>query len=224
MTTNSDMSPFHCDFKIVNTEIKHKLIIPIKNNITSVSHILDSIKYDIPNKFKLHSDVDIIRADQGESGNRIEYSEESAQNVFRPSDVFYIRPIEDMEICSESEDEHQEQQHHQHCECPVCYATISERNVQYARFFRCQHVMCHNCHNHLINRICPLCRAAPRDETGTVTDAIANNDNRINNINEHLADNNIINTNNNNNNNNTNNNNNNTNNNNNMNDNRYNNN
>ena len=174
MTTNSDMSPFHCDFKIVNTEIKHKLTIPIKNNITSVSHVLDSIKYDIPNKFNLHGDVDIICADQGETGNCIEYSEESAQNVFRPSDVFYIRPIEDMEISSESEDEQQEQQQHQHCECPVCYATISERNVPYARFFQCQHVMCHNCHNQLINYVCPLCRAASTTENETEIEEINN--------------------------------------------------
>ena len=151
----NQFSSFRCDFKVVDTEIKHKLIIRIRDARTTISEVLNSVKKDIPNKFGITGDCDIIHSEQGETGDPIEYSQEPAHTIFKPSDVFYIRPI----IFQQSESETTEG-----CECPVCYHTISQRNVPYARFFQCQHTMCHNCHNRLRNRVCPMCRAPSRPE------------------------------------------------------------
>ena len=148
---------FSCDFKVVNTEIKHKLIIPIRNELTTVSEVLNSIKKDIQNKFGIIQGCDIVHSELGETGDPIEYSRVPAHTIFKPTDVFYIRPI----ITSEQSETNETGEG---CECPICYNVISERNVPHARFFQCEHTMCANCHNHLRNRICPLCRAPSRPE------------------------------------------------------------
>lgn len=145
MTTTNSTHSFLCDFKLVYTEIKHKIM--IINQDTSVSQVLDSIKNDIKNKFDINGDFEIIHSYNGENGDHIAYSNDSAINIFKPCNVFYIRKIE-------------EPPH----ECPVCYTNICNVNVPFARFFQCQHTMCHSCHNNLNNRICPLCRAPSRTE------------------------------------------------------------
>ena len=149
----NQFSSFRCDFKVVDTEIKHKLIIPIRNESTTISEVLNSVKKDILNKFGITENCDIIHSEQGEAGHPIQYSQLPAHTIFKQSDVFYIRPIVSEETAA-----------HEGHECPVCYGSISQRNVPHARFFQCEHTMCANCHSHLRNRICPICRAPSRPE------------------------------------------------------------
>ena len=52
---------------------------------------------------------------------------------------------------------------HEGHECPYCYGNISQRNVPTQDSFNV-HTMCANCHSHLRNRICPICRAPSRPE------------------------------------------------------------
>ena len=145
MTAIDSTHSFLCDFKLVYTEIKHKIM--IINTSTTISEVLDSIKNDIKNKFDINGDFEIIHSYNGENGHPIAYSNDSAINIFKPCNVFYIRKIE-------------EPVH----ECPVCYTNICDVNVPFARFFQCEHTMCHSCHNRLNHRICPLCRAPSRTE------------------------------------------------------------
>lgn len=44
-------------------------------------------------------------------------------------------------------------------DCPVCYTTISGKNVPLAKYFNCTHILCHRCLRSLRNELCPLCRA-----------------------------------------------------------------
>ena len=132
--------------------IKHKLIIPIRNTRTTISEILNSIKKDIQNKFGISEDCNIIKSELGENGQHIEYSQEPAHTVFKPSDTFYIRPVDVTEQTNQTE-------HVEDCECPVCYSEISTNNVPHSRFFQCSHSMCHSCYENLRIRVCPMCRA-----------------------------------------------------------------
>ena len=183
MTQPQPITSFMCDFKVVYTEIKHKINIPTLHDTTSIADVLTSVKCDIRNKFAPITDCNIIHGDDGETGNPIEYSQEPAKDIFKPTDIFYIHPIEDMDICSDDEED---------CDCPVCYTTISGINRYHARFFQCEHEMCCSCHERLTNRICPMCRAPSRTEY-ELDNNINHNNNNINHNNNNInhIDNNI---------------------------------
>ena len=44
-------------------------------------------------------------------------------------------------------------------DCPVCYSTISGKNISLAKHFDCTHILCFRCLEKLHHETCPLCRA-----------------------------------------------------------------
>lgn len=145
---------YFCNFKLVHTEITHRMLVAIQNTgyRKTVEEVLASLKNDVYNKFKIDKSfgVDIINSDDGEDGDAIQPSHEHASEIFHEETAFYIRivgePREDPSV-----------------ECPVCYAEISRKNVPHSRFHQCGHSMCHRCYQHLRHNVCPMCRAEPRE-------------------------------------------------------------
>ena len=145
---------YFCNFKLIHTEITHRMLVAIQNTgyRKTVEEVLASLKNDVYNKFNIDKSfgVDIINSDDGEDGDAIQSSHEHASEIFHEESAFYIRilrePREDPSV-----------------ECPVCYAEISRKNVPHSRFHQCGHSMCHRCYQHLRHNLCPMCRAEPRE-------------------------------------------------------------
>mgnify|MGYP001431663008 CR=1 FL=1 len=164
---------FKCEFKIVNTEIKYSIEIPLITELTTVLDVINIIKKDIENKFQIQTNFDIIESERGEDGVSVQDSGARASDIFQPLKVFYIRPI--IHSFDQHEHEHQHEHEEEGCECPICYDMISRRNVENSLFFQCQHFICAACHGNLLNRICPICRAEPRIENNNILNENINN-------------------------------------------------